>query len=154
MLIPVVQEFRNSLADWFWHRFLMKFLSRWSQELHLSEGLTVAGGSAPKTVLPHGAGCWHGTSVAPHVDLSICLGTFTTWCLDSPTERDPREHGESHNVFSEVTPKTSLVVQWLRRHTPNAAGPRSIPSQGARSYTPQIKILLATTKTRHSQMSK
>ena len=68
MLIPVVQEFRNSLADWFWHGFLMKFLSRWSQELHLSEGLTVAGGSAPKTVLPHGAGCWHGTSVAPHVD--------------------------------------------------------------------------------------
>ena len=28
---------------------------------------------------------------------------------------------------------TSLVVQWLRLHTPNAGGPGSIPSQAARS---------------------
>ena len=138
-VIPVVQKFRNSLADWFWHGFLMKCPSRCSQELHLSEGLTVAGGSASKTVLPYGAGCWHGTSVAPHVDLSICLGIFMTWCLDSPTERDPRDYGKSHSVFSEVTSKTSLVVQWLRLHTPNAMGPHSIPSQGARSCMPQLR---------------
>ena len=34
---------------------------------------------------------------------------------------------------------TSLVVQWLRPHTPNARGPSSIPSQGTRSHMPQRK---------------
>ena len=29
---------------------------------------------------------------------------------------------------------TSLVVQWLRRHAPNAVGPGSIPGQGTRSH--------------------
>ena len=30
--------------------------------------------------------------------------------------------------------ETSLVVQWLRPHTPNAGSPGSIPSQGTRSH--------------------
>ena len=29
---------------------------------------------------------------------------------------------------------TSLVVQWLRLHAPNAGGPGSIPGQGTRSH--------------------
>ena len=29
---------------------------------------------------------------------------------------------------------TSLVVQWLRLHAPNAGGPGSIPDQGTRSH--------------------
>ena len=68
---------------------------------------------------------------------------------------------------------TSLVVQWVRLHAPNAGGPCSIPSQGTRSRmhaTTKIshvttksphaatksphatlkKILQATTKTQHS----
>ncbi|TEA24199.1 hypothetical protein DBR06_SOUSAS17310001, partial [Sousa chinensis] len=49
----------------------------------------------------------------------------------------------------------SLVVQWLRLHTPNAGGPGSIPGQGTRSHMPQrqqrsrmvqLKIPRATTK--------
>ena len=32
---------------------------------------------------------------------------------------------------------TSLVVQWLRLHAPNAGGPGSIPGQGTRSHMPQ-----------------
>ena len=40
----------------------------------------------------------------------------------------------------------SLVVQWLKLHTPNAGGPGSIPGQGTRSRMPQVKILHATTK--------
>ena len=32
---------------------------------------------------------------------------------------------------------TSLAVQWLRLHTPNAGGPGSIPVQGTRSHMPQ-----------------
>ena len=56
---------------------------------------------------------------------------------------------------------TSLVVQWLRLHAPNAGGLGSIPGQGTRSYMPQLrvrmpqlKILHATTKTQHSPINK
>ncbi|TEA23038.1 hypothetical protein DBR06_SOUSAS12510031, partial [Sousa chinensis] len=33
----------------------------------------------------------------------------------------------------------SLVVQWLRLHTPNAGGPGSIPGQGTRSRMLQLR---------------
>ena len=52
---------------------------------------------------------------------------------------------------------TSLMVQWLRLHAPNAGGLGSIPGQETRSLMPQLrprmlqlKILHATTKTQHS----
>ena len=45
---------------------------------------------------------------------------------------------------------TSLVVQWLRLCTPSAGGQGLIPGQGARSHTPKLKFLYATTKTRYS----
>ncbi|TEA24312.1 hypothetical protein DBR06_SOUSAS4410010, partial [Sousa chinensis] len=35
---------------------------------------------------------------------------------------------------------TSLVVQWLRLHTPSEGGLGSIPSQGTRSHMPQIRV--------------
>ena len=38
--------------------------------------------------------------------------------------------------------------------TPNAEGLGSLPGQGTRSHTPQVKILHATTKTRCSQTNK
>ena len=37
---------------------------------------------------------------------------------------------------------TSLVVQWLRHHAPNAGGPGLIPGQGTRSHMLQLKILI------------
>ena len=37
----------------------------------------------------------------------------------------------------------SLVVQWLRLHTPNAGGQGLIPSQRTRSHMPQLYILCA-----------
>ena len=71
---------------------------------------------------------------------------------------------------------TSPVVQWLRLHAPSAGGPGSIPGQGSRSHTPQLrvcmlqlkdsrlpqlktphattKILCAATKTQRSQINK
>ena len=52
---------------------------------------------------------------------------------------------------------TSLEVQQLRLRTPNAGGPASIPGQGTRSrtpqlraYMPQLKSLHATTKIPHA----
>ena len=47
---------------------------------------------------------------------------------------------------------TSLVVQWLRQHAPNAGGPGVIPGQRTRSHMPQLKIPCAATKTWHSQI--
>ena len=41
---------------------------------------------------------------------------------------------------------TSLVVQWLRLHAPDARGPGPILSQGTRSHMLQLKILHASTK--------
>ena len=36
---------------------------------------------------------------------------------------------------------TSLVVQWLRLHAPNAGGQGSIPGQGTRAHMPQLRVL-------------
>ena len=52
------------------------------------------------------------------------------------------------------SPGTSLVVQWLRLHTPNAGGQGSIPGQGTRSHMSQLKILHAATNIWWSQMNK
>ena len=41
----------------------------------------------------------------------------------------------------------SLVVQWLRLHTPNAGGPGSVPGWGTRSHMPQGEIPQTTAKT-------
>ena len=53
---------------------------------------------------------------------------------------------------------SSLVVQWLRLHTPNAGDPGSILDQGIRSHMLQLrvlklqlKILYATMKTEDTQ---
>ena len=36
---------------------------------------------------------------------------------------------------------TSLAVQWLRLHAPNAGGPGSMPGRGTRAHMAQLKIL-------------
>ena len=36
--------------------------------------------------------------------------------------------------------ETSGVVQWLRLCAPNAGDPGSIPGQGTRSHTPQLRV--------------
>ena len=45
------------------------------------------------------------------------------------------------NPCSQQNQGTSLVVQWLRPHTPNAGDLGSIPGQGTRSHMLQLKIL-------------
>ena len=66
-----------------------------------------------------------------------------------------RKEGDSNTRWG-----TSLVVQWLRLHTPKAGGLGSVPGLGTRSYmpqrrvhTPQLKIPRATTKTPSSQIN-
>ena len=48
---------------------------------------------------------------------------------------------------------TSLVIQWLGLHTPNAGGLGSIPGQRTRSHMLQLKISHTATKTQHSQIN-
>ena len=62
--------------------------------------------------------------------------------------------------YQEKLVGTSLLVQWLRLHTPNAGDQGSIPGQGTRSHMlqlrarmPQLKTPQAATKTRHSQIN-
>ena len=56
-------------------------------------------------------------------------------------ESDATEHTHITKVLRTLQTKknflgTSLVVQWLRLHTPNAGGPGSITGQGTRSCMP------------------
>ncbi|TEA36668.1 hypothetical protein DBR06_SOUSAS310070, partial [Sousa chinensis] len=44
----------------------------------------------------------------------------------------------------------SLVVQWLRLHTPNAGGPGSIPGQGTRSHMLQLRVHMLQLKFLHA----
>ena len=59
--------------------------------------------------------------------------------------------------------RSSLVVQWLKLHAPNAGGPGSIPGQGNRPHPLRLKIPpmatkikdpRAATKIQHSQINK
>ena len=43
---------------------------------------------------------------------------------------------EEDKTLKEFRIGTSLVVQWLRFHAPNAGGLGSIPGQGVRSHMP------------------
>ena len=49
------------------------------------------------------------------------------------------ETGSGKVLVKIVRAGTSLVVQWLRLHAPNAAGIGSIPGQGTRSRKPQLR---------------
>ena len=51
---------------------------------------------------------------------------------------------------SAMQPGTSLVVQWLRLHTPNAGDPGSIPGQGTRCRMPQLSIHMPQVKVPHA----
>ena len=59
-------------------------------------------------------------------------------------------------IVKTATRETSLVVQWLRLHTPSEGDQGSIPGQGTRAHMPQWrqKILHAETKTQDSQINK
>ena len=54
--------------------------------------------------------------------------------------------------YQYISTGTSLLVHWLRLHTPNAGVGGSIPRQGIRPHMLQLKILSVTTKTWRSQI--
>ena len=55
--------------------------------------------------------------------------------------------------FKTPVSRTSMAVQWLRPHVPNAESSSSIPGQGTRSYMIQLKIPHATTKIQCNQIN-
>ena len=67
---------------------------------------------------------------------------------------DPEQAFIALDQELDVSFGTSLVVQWLKLHSPNAGGPDSIPGQGIRSHMPQLKILHVAAKTWCSQINK
>ena len=62
----------------------------------------------------------------------------------------PWGHKASHTA-EPLNSRPSLMAQRLRLCVPNAGDLGSIPAQGTRSHTAQLKILHAATKTRHGQ---
>ena len=46
---------------------------------------------------------------------------------------------------------TSLLVQWLRLHTPDAGDPVSITGQGTRSHMPQLRVCMCVLVTQSCQ---
>ena len=64
-------------------------------------------------------------------------------------------HPNAHSNTIYNSQGTSLVVQWVRHHAPNAGGPGSIPGRGTRSHMhAATKKPAATTKIWSSQIKK
>ena len=55
-------------------------------------------------------------------------------------ESDMTEQLHFSSFHKTATPGTSLVVQWLRIHSPNAGGPGPIPGQGTRTQMLQLRV--------------
>ena len=51
-----------------------------------------------------------------------------------------------HKPIKNILRGTSLVIQWLRLHAPNAGGPGSIPGQGTRYHMPQLRVRMPQLK--------
>jgi len=49
------------------------------------------------------------------------------------------------------TQGASLMVQWLKRHTPNTGGLSSIPGQGTKSRRPQPRVLVMQVQISHGE---
>ena len=71
-----------------------------------------------------------------------------------------RSNFPAHEKYS-LAAGTSLVVQWLRLHAPNAGVRGSIPGQGTGSHMPQLRVCMpqlrsqqAAAKTRCNQINK
>lgn len=52
---------------------------------------------------------------------------------------DALERGKKKEGVKNGCLGTSLVIQWLRHHTPDTEGPVLIPSQGTRSHMPWLR---------------
>ena len=84
---------------------------------------------------------------------TVCLGFDKLW--------DGGEEFPQLDFSKEAISETSLVAQWLRLYVPNTEGLSSIPSQGTRSYIPQLRVHMLqlkishnATKTQNSQINK
>ena len=66
--------------------------------------------------------------------------------MAEPEFESQQSGSRAHTTEDYGLTRTSLVVQWLRLHAPNAGDPGLIPGQGTRSHMPQLKIPHAATK--------
>ena len=86
------------------------------------------------------------------IQVSVDLGSFYLLAIVSDAAVNMSVQ-YIYFFFSKTKTGTSLVVQWLRLQTPNAGGPDSIPGQGTKDLTPQLKILCVATKTQCRQIN-
>ena len=118
---------------------IISFIAIWKMKLSSSE---VDRGWEPKSVMEKRR--------FPETLQKMEWGRRPGWNLGEKGEK-----GRQYWVSVKYTENgTSLVVQWLRLHTPNAGGPGSIPGWQTRSHMLQLKFLSAKTKAQHSQTNK
>ena len=73
-----------------------------------------------------------------HLLRALLIGLFTVDEI-SFSLRHPKFINDPGSPEINILSGTSLVVQWLRLHAPNAEVLGSIPVQGTRSLTPQLR---------------
>ena len=80
----------------------------------------------------------------------------TCWKQQRLNENVSCDWLEPNNKLSlpniKTTPGTSLVVQWLRLHAPNAGGLGSISGQGTRSHMVQLRVHMPQQRSRVLQL--
>lgn len=89
------EEFKGSLAGWFWLRVPHDEQSSWQLRLQSSESMAGTGGSTSEQAHPHGS--WLEHSVPCHLGQPTEL--LTTWQITSSRMNDPRERGEAQCVL-------------------------------------------------------
>ena len=82
-----------------------------------------------------------------HISYLSCIGRWVFFCFFvfffNPAQTKMGNNGSFTNGI-----KTSLAVQWLRLHAPNAGGLSLILGRGARSHMPQLRPGAARKKRR------
>ena len=142
-----------------WHVMFFKqaneFLQHWtlpsSQCRRLSVHCHVLASSWLMWIRPQ---CLESDHLGPHPNSSIIPQSLVRFCSSS--------YGSGTSIIdktwklagSEAYQGISMVVRWLRLHTPIAVGQGSIPGEETRPCPPRLKILCATTKTQLSQINK
>ena len=81
------------------------------------------------------------TTFLPHLPPTPCLPEIRSKFSGVPDSL--KTFQEEYQLSSKISnTETSLMVHWLRFHTPNAGGLGSIPAQGTRFHMLQLRVCM------------
>ena len=86
-----------------------------------------------------------------YIYINTCMCVYSSFSFIMKLCQKWRVHTKkSITWYKNVKWGTSLVVQWLRLRAPNAGSLGSIPGQGTRSHTLQLRVCMVQLKTPHA----